>query len=245
MLHLRRRSTHVILARVNERSDHEESSSRRSSHGSGVGGSPSKGRRRRSHFVSRRTPRTVPFVLALVVMGIGWVYICYFGGNVASRNPYRTRRNRSPSFEWPPVLRFEDGDLESDYGDLDFEDLPSDSFRRQIREDDVDDYELERYDFLTEIDEFHVSMSNTPIDELPYPLKCEPVEWKAALFPVCNTIHELTRSHQTDKYLGQVYFMNSKNLVTGFLEIEYGCAHLCESTCFALLAGMATTAMPG
>ena len=244
MLHLRRRSTHVILARVNERSDHEESSSRRNSHSSGVGGSPSKGRRRRSHFVSRRTPRTVPFVLALVLLGFGWAYLSYFEVSQVSRNSYRTRRNQSPSFVLPPILSFEDSDLESDYGDLEFDYLPSEAFRRQIREDDVDDYEQERYNFLTDIDEFHVSMSNTPIDELPYPLKCEPVEWKAALFPVCNTIHELTRSHQTDKYLGQVFFLVAKHLATCSLE-ERGCAHFSVSTCFALLVGMATIAMPG
>lgn len=120
---------------------------------------------------------------------------------------FRRSRSGFPSipasqFSLPPIANFDRADWKGDYGDLDFDTLEPNRFRRRIRDKDGQTYERERKMLLNQMNEYHVSSTYLPDDELKYTFQCERVAWKSASYPVCNTFHELTRNGKADKYLG-------------------------------------------
>lgn len=112
------------------------------------------------------------------------------------------RRSDSPRIAAPNVIHFAAIDLEGDWGDLIFDTVSPKVFRRRVNGNDAYVYEGERQLSFDEMDEYYVSSTYSPDDELQYPLQCERIAWKSAIFPVCNTIHEVSRIEEEDKYLG-------------------------------------------
>jgi hypothetical protein len=119
---------------------------------------------------------------------------------------FRRRSSSQSSLVLPSALKPGRGDRTTgNYGGLWIVVLEPDEFgniRRSINDKDGKLYERERTKSFEEMGQHYVSSTTVPDDELPYPQECERIAWRSALFPVCNTFHELSLNPETDKYLG-------------------------------------------
>jgi hypothetical protein len=121
------------------------------------------------------------------------------------RFPWQKRR-----YAWPALPRLRntrDKEKKADYGTLGLTFLEKTKFRRRIGKHDLKELHRERKEHMEAMDTDDESSESTylPDDELPYPVECERVAWKSAPKPICNTVHELTRNPNRDKYLGYVF----------------------------------------
>lgn len=93
----------------------------------------------------------------------------------------------------------------ADYGDLEFN--WDDNYdhhkirRRTIAPNDANRWHKERKAQVRAMNEYHVSETYTPDDELPHE-ECERVAWKSAPKPLCNAFHEIVLNPGGHRYLG-------------------------------------------
>jgi hypothetical protein len=122
---------------------------------------------------------------------------------VKVRFPWKKRRDAWPAL--PRLKSIRDKEKKADYGTLGLTFLKT-KFRRQIGKHDIKELHRERKELIEAMDTDDESSENAylPDDELPYPVECERVAWKSAPKPICNTVHELIRNSNRDKYLGYV-----------------------------------------